>query len=955
MRVFSVNSGRLSQGLGNRIGGGALAALLAAAGVVVLGASPVTAAAGDPTFETPTGNPGTVGSVGFFNASGVQIYSGTVSADPIAAYFQAQGGTANGGPIKAGDHVATAYSYAPQDNKPADQWTTPYQLTAGDESGTAADSASYPGTLKNSTRFIAVGVGGGLSINDAVATFPLASTNDPGILQLRVLTDGDASHYYSTDIKITGSSWAQVFPAPPVTATATSTTLSATPNPSTVGQSVTFAAVATGADSSHPAGTVQFKDGSANLGAPITVNAGGSASLSNSALAQGTHSVTAVFTPSGTGYTGSTSAAVSQLVNSVPTATVTQTVLTVSPSSPVTTPTVSTLSATVTPAGATGTVQFLDGSASIGAPVQLSGGTAQTSTTLAVGSHSLTARFVPTDSTAFTGSVSPASTYLVNPLPAQTTSTSINVSPAGPVTAGDLVTVTATVVPATAPGAFQFYDGSTPIGMPAGSSSAGAQWVTSSLSVGSHTLSAKFLPTNPTDFGSSTANPVTLVVKPAPVATGTSVSISPTAKAIEGSSLTYRASLSPAAAAGSVQFAEDGLPIGSPVAVAGGAAALPATASGLGNHTITASFTPTDAANYVASSGSATLTVIAPATPTSTDLQVTPAGPVDFGTGVTLTATVPTTGATGSIRFLDGTVLLNTVALTGGSANLTTTALASGSHSLSATYLPADTDLFTGSNSATTTLVVNPQASSTTLSSTPAGLVSQGSPVHLTASLAPGTATGTVQFLDGALPLGTAPVTGGSASITASDLIVGDHQLSAVFTPTNVAAYGGSTSGAVKLTVKPAATVDAVTVGGKQVSTGETLRPGDEVTVSGAGFVPNETVQVVLDKTVLATATASATGEVSTSVRLPATLSAGTHHLVLRGSLDVPAFAFAVDVVASSVPVPTSRESAGAGTASGGGPSLASTGAVIVPALGVALLMLLAGGLLLVSSRRRAH
>nr|MDQ2958933.1 hypothetical protein [Actinomycetota bacterium] len=58
--------------------------LAIAGGMLFVGAGAAHAAAGDPTFETPTGNPGTQGSVGFFNSAGVQVYSGTVSDDPIA-------------------------------------------------------------------------------------------------------------------------------------------------------------------------------------------------------------------------------------------------------------------------------------------------------------------------------------------------------------------------------------------------------------------------------------------------------------------------------------------------------------------------------------------------------------------------------------------------------------------------------------------------------------------------------------------------------------------------------------------------------------------------------------------------------------------------------------------------------------------------------------------------------
>src|SRR5262249_52426583 len=74
--------------------------------------------------------------------------------------------------------------------------------------------------------------------------------------------------------------------------TATSTVLNVTPvSPADAGTSETLKATV----SPSAAGSVQFKDGTAALGAPVPV-AGGVASL-NTTLPVGTHSLTAVFTP----------------------------------------------------------------------------------------------------------------------------------------------------------------------------------------------------------------------------------------------------------------------------------------------------------------------------------------------------------------------------------------------------------------------------------------------------------------------------------------------------------------------------------------------------------------------------------------------------------------------------------------------------------------------------------
>jgi Bacterial Ig-like domain (group 3)/Bacterial Ig domain len=94
----------------------------------------------------------------------------------------------------------------------------------------------------------------------------------------------------------------------------TSTAVVSSQNPSTVGQSVTFTAtVSTGTGTAT--GTVQFKDGANNLGSPQTLNGSAQASLSTSALSQGSHTITAVYGGDGT-HSGSTSPGITQTVNS---------------------------------------------------------------------------------------------------------------------------------------------------------------------------------------------------------------------------------------------------------------------------------------------------------------------------------------------------------------------------------------------------------------------------------------------------------------------------------------------------------------------------------------------------------------------------------------------------------------------------------------------------------------
>jgi hypothetical protein len=81
----------------------------------------------------------------------------------------------------------------------------------------------------------------------------------------------------------------------------TTTSLASSLNPSQFGQEVTFTASVVPADSSFgvPTGTVQFKDGENNLGSPVALNGQGKAALSTSALLGGTHTVSAIYIPTG--------------------------------------------------------------------------------------------------------------------------------------------------------------------------------------------------------------------------------------------------------------------------------------------------------------------------------------------------------------------------------------------------------------------------------------------------------------------------------------------------------------------------------------------------------------------------------------------------------------------------------------------------------------------------------
>ncbi|QTS01943.1 Ig-like domain repeat protein [Rhodococcus qingshengii] len=142
-------------------------------------------------------------------------------------------------------------------------------------------------------------------------------------------------------------------------------------------------------------GTVQFKDGSGNLGSPVPV-VEGKASIMHEFASVGTHDITAVYSDA-TGFLTSTSAAQSVSVTA-PAAEDQETSITVSaPASAVKGAKVD-LVAAVVPTLSAGTVQFMDGTTPIGGPVAVVNGKATLSHTFTeLGDRRITAVFSGTD------------------------------------------------------------------------------------------------------------------------------------------------------------------------------------------------------------------------------------------------------------------------------------------------------------------------------------------------------------------------------------------------------------------------------------------------------------------------------------------------------------------------------------------------------------------------------
>jgi hypothetical protein len=436
-------------------------------------------------------------------------------------------------------------------------------------------------------------------------------------------------------------------------------TLDSSPDPSTYLQSVTFTATVP----NGVTGTVNFMDEATLLGTGTI--SGMTATFTTTTLAVGTHPITAIYSGDAN-YHSATSAVDNQVVNQGGTTTTVA-----SSANPSMFMQSVTFTATVAPtAGAalpTGTVQFSVDGTNVGGPVTLNSGTATYSiSTLVVGLHSVAAVYTP-DSGNFTGS-SGSVGQRVGSLGASTTE--LSVAP-GSVMYGDLATLIAAVTPSFATGTVSFYEGSTLLGTASLDSTGMAVLPISTLNAGVHNITAKY--NGDPGVPASTSNTAQLTVTQRTAAGGgpaITVTVNDAARTATQSNPPFTYS-----AAGQ-------LVNGDTYATAIGGTASYSTAAGTSAGTYSITIAGLTSANYSIAFVPGTLTVTTAAS--TTTLVAGPAS-TQYGDPVTLTATV-TSGATGTVSFYDGSVLLGTGTVSNGVATLTTTMLNAGTHTIIAVY-----------------------------------------------------------------------------------------------------------------------------------------------------------------------------------------------------------------------------------------------------------------------------
>jgi hypothetical protein len=414
-----------------------------------------------------------------------------------------------------------------------------------------------------------------------------------------------------------------------------------------------------------------------------------------------------------------------------------------------------TFTATVAPT-ASGTMTFMDGSTPLGTGT-LSGGVASfTTTTLAVGGHSITAVYNG-DSTN-SGSTSAARTQTVATATTTTTLAALTGS-----TLGQAVTFTATVAPSTATGTVTFMDGSTPLGT--GTPSSGvASFTTTTLAGGSHSITAVY--SGNASYATSASTPRIQTVATAT----TTTTMAPLTSSIFGQPANFTATVAPTAS-GTMTFMDGSTPLGTGT-LSSGVASISTTTLAAGSHSITAVYSGN--ASYATSASTPRIQTVATATTTTTMAPLTSS---IFGQPANFSATVVPGTATGTVTFMDGSASLGIASLSGGVASFTTTTLAAGSHSITAVY---EGDI---SNTTSTSAALAQAVATATTTTTLAALadVSVGGAVTLSATVAPSTATGIVTFMNGTSALGTGVLSSGVASFTTTTLTVGSYSITAVY------------------------------------------------------------------------------------------------------------------------------------------------------------------------------
>jgi hypothetical protein len=388
----------------------------------------------------------------------------------------------------------------------------------------------------------------------------------------------------------------------------TAISVSATPDPSSYGTEVTYRANVVSPTATVDQGQVQFAVDGSDVGEPVTVGPDGTASLPQQTRPAGSASLTATYLPS-SNFTGSQATPVTVTVGTSPTSvTLGSSVNPAQFGAPVT------LTATVgspveTP---TGEVTFtVDGKS--GDPVSVVDGVATLeTTTLAAGSHTVTAEYLGNDNLA--GSTSAVLTQTVS----KATTTTTLASDANPTPYGTSPTFTATVASSTTDvtgGTVEFrVDGDLEDTAPVDDDGI-ATFTPGKAPAGSYEVTATYVGTD--DLATSTSAALTQVIGKATTTTTLTSDANPVAYGTSPTLTATVASSTTDVTGGSVEFHVDGDLEGTSPVDDKGIATFTLSDVTSGSHHIVATFLGTDDLEASTSTDLTQVVDPAPAAPSS--------------------------------------------------------------------------------------------------------------------------------------------------------------------------------------------------------------------------------------------------------------------------------------------------------------------------------------------------
>lgn len=425
---------------------------------------------------------------------------------------------------------------------------------------------------------------------------------------------------------------------------------------------------------------------------------------------------------------------------------------------------------TVDPETATGQVEVLDGTTSLGTAT-LSDGAATVpvdGTALQPGTHTLTVSYAGDD-----GHAPSTSTFDVTVNKRATTVSGTG----GTFEEGSPWTSEVTVSPSSATGEVEVLDGTTSLGTGTLTDGSGSVAIAGdALPIGTHLLTVSY--GGDATHAPSTSTVSVTVTGTAPAAT----TVSATCPTVTfGTSWAAQVSVTPGSATGTVQIREGATVLGSATLTGGTASVVVGgSALGVGPHTLTVDYLGD--ASHAASTTTCSMTVTSPPVD-DTETTTSVSGPLVLEYGVASSVTVTVTGAppvTGTVELREGGTLIGSGQLSGASGKrakavqasatitIPATALEVGAHTLTASYL-GDVD----SDPSQTTFQVEvfegdetQEPSTTTVSVEPAQVVVAKGTATVSVSVAAGdlTPTGSVTIRVGG-DTSTASLVSGTASV----------------------------------------------------------------------------------------------------------------------------------------------------------------------------------------------